>query len=205
VVHPEAAGSTRFESQPVERLEKAVILWRNFMSEPYLGEIRPFAFNFPPVGWAYCDGSLMDISQNEALYSLVTVTFGGNGETTFGVPDFRGRAAMGPGTGPSGTSRNQGDKGGDETVTLSQLQLPQHTHNLIVSASAGNQRSPVKAYFANEGSGQALPYSDRDVDSSLGTPIDVRVEGGSQPHNNLPPYLAVNFCICLDGIYPSRP
>jgi microcystin-dependent protein len=175
------------------------------MSEPYLGEIAVFGFNFAPVNWAFCDGAIISIDQNDALYSLVGTTFGGDGVTTFGVPDFRGRAGNGQGAGPGLSNRSQGQKGGVETVTLQTAQMPAHTHGFIVSTATGDSRSPVGAYFANEGSGQALPYSNRGADSTMGASLTTSVAGSGQAHNNMPPYVALNFCICLSGIYPSQP
>jgi microcystin-dependent protein len=146
------------------------------MSEPFIAEIRIFAGNFAPRGWAFCNGQLLPVAQNTALFSLIGTTYGGDGRTTTALPNLQGRAPMHPGRGPGLTSRRLGESGGSETVTLSTAQMPNHNHPLMASAE---NLVPM----ANE----ALPAA-----------------GGSQSHNNMQPYLAINFIIALTGLYPSR-
>jgi microcystin-dependent protein len=167
--------------------------------EPFIGEIRCFGFNFAPVGWAMCQGQLMSISQNTALFSLLGTMYGGNGQTTFGLPDLRGRSALGFGQGPGLSSYDQGQVGGAEQVTLTQGQIPAHPHG-VGAASAAASKNPMNSVPA---------YTD--AGSSYGTTADLSMApsmitggGGSQPHDNLPPYLALNWCIATQGIYPSR-
>ncbi|NCT67993.1 MAG: phage tail protein [Rhodanobacteraceae bacterium] len=169
------------------------------MTEPFIGEIAIVGFNFAPKGWATCDGQLIPIQQNTALYSLLGVRFGGNGTSNFALPDLRGRAPMGFGNGAGLTPRAVGESGGSETVTLLSAEVPPHTHSL----RAGN----AKADRANA-SGAMLAAS---ADDSFGTgalvtlaPTSVSVAGGSQPHNNMQPFLVLNFVIALQGVFPVR-
>lgn len=171
------------------------------MSEPFVGEIRMFAGNFAPRGWAFCDGQLLAVSQNDALFSLLGTIYGGDGRTTFGLPDLRGRIPLHQGTGPGLSPRRLGSKGGAENVTLTTNQLASHTHdwNANTAPATGSapqgkvvaQSSPVKIYHAAP--------DNEDLASST-----VANTGGSQPHTNLMPTLCVNFIIALVGIYPSR-
>lgn len=170
------------------------------MTEPFLGEIAIVGFNFAPRGWATCDGQLLPVTQNTALFSLLGVRFGGNGTSTFGLPDLRGRAAMGFGNGAGLTPRTLGESGGSETVTLLSTEVPAHTHTL--------QAGGAKADRANA-SGAMLAAS---ADDSYGTggsvtlaPTSVSVAGASHPHNNMQPFLTLNFMIALQGIFPPRP
>lgn len=166
------------------------------MSEPFLGSIVLFAGNFAPRGWALCNGQILSIAQNTALFSLLGTTYGGNGQTTFALPDLRGRAALHAGQGPGLSSYALGQNGGQETVTLNQAEMPQHTH--LQPASNGQQTTnrPHNAVPAKGG-----PYASTGDGSTLDP---VSNAGGSQPHNNLSPYLALNYIISLNGIYPSR-
>lgn len=174
------------------------------MSEPFIAEIRIFAGNFAPRGWAFCDGQLLPIAQNTALFSLIGTTYGGDGRSTTALPDLQGRAPMHPGRGPGLTSRRLGQRGGVETVTLSEAQMPNHTHTMRANTNAGdlqiptNQRSlartaPGFAYQSNSTS-NLVAMADETIPTT----------GGSQSHNNLQPFLAMNFIIALVGTYPSR-
>jgi microcystin-dependent protein len=159
-----------------------------------------FAGNFAPRGWALCDGQLLPIAQNTALFSLVGTTYGGDGRTTFGLPDLRGRAPMQPRQGPGLSNHLLGEKSGDETITLTQVQLPSHTHALRAADEDAEQTDPT---------GRVYAISDDDLYRASGTMVDMSAEtttvtGGGQSHSNMQPYLAINFIICLQGIYPSR-
>ena len=164
------------------------------MSEPFLAEIRMVGFNFAPRGWAFCDGQIMPINQNQALYSLLGTTYGGDGRTSFGLPDLRGRTPMHVGAG-----HGQGQKSGAEKVTLAAAQMIQHTHQ----AKASNDNASVTAP-ANNALGRAL-----NAYASPGTLVQLRAgtvanTGGGQEHENMQPYLTVSFCIALKGLFPSR-
>lgn len=167
------------------------------MSEPFIGQLMLVGFNFAPRGWAFCDGSLLSIAQNTALFSLLGTTYGGNGQTTFGLPDLRGRAAIGFGQGPGLSNYSQGQTAGTETVTLIPTQMPQHTHgaNCFVGDPGGN--SPSNAFLANGDIYNATA-------NGVMNPGMITPAGGSQPHDNLPPYLVLNWIIALEGIFPSR-
>lgn len=174
------------------------------MSEPFIAEIRIFAGNFAPRSWAFCDGQLLPIAQNTALFSLIGTTYGGDGRTTTALPNMQGRAPMHPGRGPGLTSRRLGERTGVETVTLTEAQLPNHSHTMKADGNSGgplgggaNASNPVGNYL-----GASVKYSSST--SSLTTMSDTSVSGGSQPHNNMQPYLTMNFIIALQGLYPSR-
>lgn len=172
------------------------------MSESFVGEIRLFGFNFPPMGWALCDGQLMSISQNDVLFSLLGTTFGGDGVQTFGLPDLRGRAAVHP----DGNTIRQGEKSGSETVTLTVNQLPVHTHALNANSNASNQvgaQANVLAKSVNPSRGSRSSYGPAQNLTAMNQGC-IGNAGGSQPHPNMQPYQVVNFCISLSGIYPSR-
>jgi microcystin-dependent protein len=172
------------------------------MADPFLGEIRMFCGNFAPIGWALCQGQLLSISQNTALFSILGTTFGGNGTTTFGLPDLRGRVPINFGQGPGLSSYNLGEMSGSENVTLLASQMPAHTH--AVGAVTGNQGStshPNGQYLASSGS--AVIYNSGPPDSAMNAGMN-QSAGGSQPHSNIQPFLCVNFIIALQGIFPSR-
>ncbi len=171
------------------------------MSEPFVGEIRMFAGNFAPRDWAFCDGQLLAISQNDALFSLLGTTYGGDGQTTFGLPDLRGRVPLHEGTGPGLSERQLGSKGGAETETLTVNELASHTHDFRASTAAATGAAPQGNVLA-EGVGVNF-YKSADQDEAM-APGAVATTGGSQPHSNLMPTLCVNFIIALFGIYPSR-
>ncbi|HUI93557.1 MAG TPA: tail fiber protein [Chitinivibrionales bacterium] len=170
----------------------------------YLGEIKMFAGNFAPVGWALCNGQLLQISQNTALFSLLGTTYGGDGVTTFALPDLQGRFPMAAGSGTGLTVRNLGDKGGQETVTLTEAQMPSHTHTASVSADStvATSDSPQKALPARNAS--ATPAYGKNANTLMANTVTVGLAGGNQPHPNVPPYTCVNFIIALQGIFPSR-
>ena len=169
------------------------------MSEPFVAEIRIFAGNFAPRGWAFCNGQLLPIAQNTALFSLIGTTYGGDGRTTPALPNMEGRAPMHPGRGPGLTARRLGERGGAETITLSEAQMPNHQHTLGGAAEVANQRTPANNYLAV---GNSM-YGDG---SAALTPAGVPLPnaGGSQAHNNMQPFLTMNFIIALVGLFPSR-
>lgn len=170
------------------------------MSEPFVGEIRMFAGNFAPRGWAFCDGQLLAVSQNDALFSLLGTIYGGDGRTTFGLPDLRGRIPIHAGHGPGLSNRRLGAKAGSENVTLTVNQMPSHTHPMQATTNPASRTSPEGALPARSG---------LDAFRVLGTPSQnlapsITNTGGSRSHTNLMPYLCVHFIIALFGIYPSR-
>ena len=172
------------------------------MAEPYLGEIRMFAFTFAPEGWALCNGQLLSISQNTALFALVGTYYGGNGTTTFALPNLQSCVAIHQGQGPGLSPYVIGQTGGLENVTLLTTQIPAHTHIVQCNVGGGNQASPAAGFPAVESTGTSLDYS-----STSGGSMNQAMlanTGGSQPHPNLQPYVCVSFCIALQGIYPSR-
>lgn len=170
------------------------------MSEPFLGEIRTFGFTFAPRGWASCDGQLLPIAQHQALFALLGTTYGGDGRTTFALPDLRGRVAVHVGRGPGLSSYRQGERGGEEAVALTPEQLPSHTHDVRARDRRGRSRIPTGRFLARVTRGR-LYAPDHDV---LLHPDTVTETGGGQPHPNLPPHLVLNVCIALQGIFPSR-
>jgi microcystin-dependent protein len=179
------------------------------MSEPYLGEIRCFGFNFAPFGWMFCNGQLLPISQYAALFSLLGTTYGGNGTTTFALPNLQGRIPMHWGNGPSGFNTVIGEVQGTPTVTLIATEIPSHTHTISAAdiPSGGiveRVASPSGglAYLADSGP-DAIWNKTPTVNAAL-SPKAIGLVGGSQPHENTQPYLVVNFCIALQGIFPSR-
>ena len=167
------------------------------MSEPFIGEIRMVGFNFAPRSWAFCDGQILSISQNTALFSLLGTTYGGDGRTTFALPDLRGRVPLHPGNGPGLSSYTLGQKSGVETVNLTQNQIPAHSHFPLCSSDDPNSGSPTSGYSAAVGT----PIYSTSQNGNMGATSSV---GGSQAHENRQPYLAINFCIALQGLFPSR-
>lgn len=171
------------------------------MSEPFIAEIRIFAGNFAPRNWAFCNGQLLPISQNTALFSLIGTTYGGDGRTTTALPDLQGRAPMHPGSGPGLTTRQLGQRGGAETVTLIEAQMANHSHTLRATVSRGASSQP-----------QGNAFNRSVGDNAYNTPTNLAgmsaamasSTGGGQAHNNMQPYLAINFIIALVGLYPSR-
>jgi microcystin-dependent protein len=171
------------------------------MSNPYVGEIRMFAGNFAPAGWNFCDGSLLPISEYSTLFNLIGTTFGGDGQSTFAVPDLRGRIPIHMGTGPGLSTRVIGELAGSETVTLIASQIPIHSHAPQGSSDAGTQTSPGGAVWAS--SGQAR-YSTTNPPAAAMNAQNVGQTGGNQPHENMMPFLTVTFIISLFGIFPSQ-
>jgi microcystin-dependent protein len=177
------------------------------MSDQFVAEIRIFPFNFPPTGWAFCDGQLMPISQNTALFALLGTTYGGDGKSTFALPDMQGNAPMQPGQGQGLSLRDLGEMSGVESITLLQSEMPAHTHVMQVSTQQGDIQQPTNTTSVARPNG-ALPF----VAGSPGNPPLVLMAfqalppaGGGLPHNNMQPYLTLNFCIALQGIFPQRP
>jgi len=173
------------------------------MAEPFVAEIRIFALNFAPRGWAFCDGQLLAISQNTALFSLLGTTYGGNGTSNFALPDLQGSAPMHPGQGPGLSLHDLGETAGSNAVTLLQSEIPAHAHALqadVLDAADTNVPNP-NASFA-QSSGGTLYQNASNVQLA---PQALATTGNSQPHNNLQPYLTLNFCIALQGVFPARP
>jgi microcystin-dependent protein len=164
------------------------------MSEPFLSEIKIVSFNFPPKGWALCNGQLLPINQNQALFALLGTTYGGNGQTNFALPNLRGRVPIHMGNG-----HTLGEVAGSTAVTLNQSQMPQHLHSLMAQPNAGNQLAAANAFLAQASN----VYRTADNLTTLNAASIANV-GGSQPHNNMMPYLVLNFIIALQGIFPSR-
>lgn len=179
------------------------------MSEAYVAEIRLFAGNFAPRGWAFCDGSLLPISQNTALFSLLGTNYGGDGRTTFGLPDLRGRVPMNHGAGPGLTQRFIGESAGANSTTITVAEMPAHSHGVIGTSSAANVEVPnanVRFGTAPGGRGQQGPplYTSQSPNTAL-APQTISVSGNSQPVSLVKPVLAINYIIALQGIFPSRP
>lgn len=173
------------------------------MSEPFVGEIRMFAGNFAPRSWAFCDGQLLAISQNDALFSLFGTIYGGDGRTTFGLPDMRGRLPMHAGTGPGLSQRSLGARLGAENETLNANQIGSHSHNMQASNSAGTSSTPSGS-FAKDISSSSLYVTALTANTTTLSPNMVTNTGGSTSHTNVMPFLCVHFIVALFGIYPSR-
>ncbi len=172
------------------------------MGQPYVGEIRIFAGNFNPNGWAFCDGAILPISENETLFNLIGTTYGGDGQSTFALPDLRGRIPIHQGTNPgTGTNYQLAESGGVESVTLSTQQIPSHPHSLLASGDVANVPNPGQNVIAR--SGQVSAFLNASPSVAMSNQFLVPV-GGNQPHENLMPYLCLNFIISLYGIYPSQ-
>ena len=170
------------------------------MSEPFLAQITMFAGNFAPRSWAYCSGQILPIAQNTALFSLLGTTYGGDGRTTFGLPDLRGRVPVGSegnSAGPGLTPRSLGQRSGSETNTLTTTQLPAHTHGIPASSEDGEATSPV-------GNSMAVSDDRNYINSSNANMASTANTGGGQAVNNMPPFLAINFIIAIQGLFPSR-
>ena len=174
------------------------------MADPFVAEIRIFPFNFPPKGWAFCNGQLLPISQNTALFALLGTVYGGDGKSTFALPDLEGRSAMQPGQGQGLSQRFLGEMGGSETVTLLESEMPIHNHvanavGVVSTTAAPSTQTALarsvngSAYAAGGGALQQLAFQ------------ALPPAGGSLPHNNLQPYLTLNYCIALQGVFPQRP
>lgn len=171
------------------------------MSDPFIGEVKLFGGNFAPRGWALCDGQLLAIAQNTALFSILGTTYGGDGRTTFGLPDLRGRSPIGAGQGPGLSPRTIGESGGATTSTLSAAQMPAHTHALRAADGAATLGAPGPGVALAATSGAKVYRSATNLSP---TAAPLTPTGGGQPHNNRQPYLALNFIIALQGFFPSR-
>lgn len=174
------------------------------MTNPFVAEIRIFPFNFAPTGWAFAAGQLLPISQNTALFSLLGTTYGGDGKSTFQLPNMNGRSPMHPGQGPGLSLHDLGETGGETAVTLLESEIPSHSHTIQGNDNNGNAFSPGPTLCFAKGD-PGTPYTT--VTSSGVVAFSgnaIAPAGGSQPHNNLQPYLALNFCIALQGVYPPR-
>jgi microcystin-dependent protein len=176
------------------------------MSDPFLGEIRQVGFNFAPKGWAQCNGDLLTISQNTALFALIGDFYGGDGKRTFALPDLRGKFTLARGQGQGLSPYELGQSGGEHEVTLLTSQMPAHTHGVQASSAAGDRESPADATWAQSYFGRVPQpaYTSGDVAVAL-APAASGVAGGSRPHDNMPPYVVLNFIIALQGIFPQRP
>ena len=174
------------------------------MSDQFVAEIRIFPFNFAPKGWAFCDGQLLPLSQNTALFSLVGTFYGGDGKSTFGLPNFQGRAPLNMGQGPGLSVYDIGETGGESSVTLLQTEMPSHTHTAQAVAGAGGQNPPGNAWSELTQRGLTAYTPSVTAQNVTMNPLALSISGGNQPHNNLQPYLTLNFCIALQGLYPSR-
>ncbi|MGL4400499.1 MAG: phage tail protein [Luteolibacter sp.] len=180
------------------------------MSDPLIGQVKMAGFNFAPRGYFPCDGSLRSISEYTALFSLIGTTYGGDGQNTFALPDLRGRMPIHQGTGPGLSSYVMGQAAGTQTVTVLPTQLPVHTHALTQTVSnpcqggAGNTKNPTGNYYAADSGTEAFSTTQNATMSTISPSSTVSPAGGSVPHENMPPYLCVNFVIAAEGIFPSR-
>ncbi|MFK7797785.1 MAG: phage tail protein [Aureispira sp.] len=170
--------------------------------DPFIGEIKLFAGNFAPRAWAFCDGQLLPISQNSALFSILGTTYGGDGRTTFALPDLRGRVPLGPRQGAGLSSYREGQQGGQEHVTLTTSEMPSHSHSVNAVSSTGNDASPQNNLLANT-AGLDREYSNTNSDIRMSSNM-VANTGGNQSHENRQPFLAINYIIALQGVFPSR-
>lgn len=175
------------------------------MATPYIGEIRMFGGNFAPRGNAFCNGQIISIAQNTALFSLLGTTYGGNGQTTFALPNLQSRAPMHFGQGPGLSQRSLGEQDGVETVTLQTTQIPAHNHQATAQTGAGTQGSPAAATWATitVGRNQSPLYAPAPANTTM-NPAAIGLAGGNQPHENMPPFLTINFIIATQGIFPPR-
>ncbi|HEX2684205.1 MAG TPA: tail fiber protein [Ferruginibacter sp.] len=178
------------------------------MADPFVAEIRMFPFNFAPRGWAFCDGQILPISQNTALFSLLGTTYGGNGQSTFALPNLQGSAGMHTGAnqpGPGLSVRSLGEVSGSSTVTLITSEMPAHTHTANAKSPGGNANPSGMVWgTANAAKVAANFYAPAANSPVIMNPLAISISGGSQPHNNLMPYLTLNFCIALQGVFPPR-
>jgi len=171
------------------------------MADPFVAEIRIFPFSFAPTGWAFCNGQLLPLSQNTALFSLLGTTYGGDGKSNFALPDLQGSAPIHPGQGPGLSLYDLGESTGTETVTLLQSEIPVHSHSLIASASDGVSTSPSGQLMAQ---GVGVSAWGTNAPNTQFAPEALAPAGGNLPHNNMQPYLMLNFCIALQGVFPPR-
>ena len=176
------------------------------MADPFVAEIRIFPFNFAPKGWAFCDGQLLPISQNTALFSLLGTTYGGDGRSNFALPDLQGSAPMHPGQGPGLSLHDLGEASGSENVTLLQTEMPAHTHAFMASNEIGEDRKPGNEAMARSTGGPLYGPAPSPPLTLTAMAIEALPPVGADfPHNNMMPYLTLNFCIALQGVFPPRP
>ena len=170
--------------------------------DPFVAEIRIFPFNFPPKGWAFCDGQILPLSQNTALFSLLGTTYGGDGKSNFALPNMQGNAPMHPGQGPGLSLHDLGETGGSDTVSLLESEIPSHSHALMASNQPGEDPQAVGEACARSVGANLYQASNANLVSLSDNAL--APAGGDQPHNNMQPYLTLNFCIALQGVYPPR-
>lgn len=175
------------------------------MSEPFLAEIRVFGFNFPPTGWAFCDGQIIPLSQNTALFALLGTNYGGNGTSNFALPNLQGSTVVGQGASTTGTQYFIGEASGSETVTLIQTEMPFHNHDVQASTTPAEQSAPTSSRSLARSTPGSVYQSVTNAGLANAAPEAVTSAGGGLPHNNMPPVLAMNFCIALQGVFPQRP
>ena len=175
------------------------------MSDQFLAEIRIFPFNFPPTGWAFCSGQIMPISQNTALFSLLGTTYGGDGKSTFALPDMQGNAPMQPGQGQGLSLRDLGEMSGVESITLLASEMPVHTHTVNDMSDPGTLQVPAPDRILARSSAGNAYQTNTTANLQAMAPQALALAGGGLPHNNMQPYLTLSFCIALQGIFPQRP
>jgi len=173
------------------------------MSNPFVAEVRIFTGNFAPKGWALCDGQLLPISQNTALFSLLGTTYGGDGKSNFALPNLQGSAPMQAGQGPGLSLRDLGETAGEQTVTLLQTEMPAHTHTAMSVSAGGGTNSPANAAWAGGGRGAPPIYTPLAANVDM-SPFATSIAGGNLPHNNMMPFLGLTFIIALQGVFPAR-
>jgi microcystin-dependent protein len=173
--------------------------------DAFIGEIRIFGGNFAPRGWAFCDGSLLRIAQYSTLYSILGAHYGGDGKTTFALPDLRGSTTVGQGAGPGLTPRTVAERGGAASITLLASEMPSHRHALQCGGNSDQQAPGSNTVWSGARRGQGTPYAAASSANTQLAPAVLQLAGGSQAHENMQPYVAMNFIICLDGTYPPRP
>jgi microcystin-dependent protein len=174
------------------------------MSSPFVAEIRLFGFNFAPTGWAQCNGQLLPISQNVAVFSLLGTTYGGDGHATFALPDLQGSVPIGPGQGPGLSLRDLGEVGGSAAVTLLQTEIPSHTHTVTANTTPLGTVALPSATVGYSRPASGNPYGTPGATAAM-SPLALATTGGGLPHNNLQQYCVLNFCIALQGVFPQRP
>ena len=174
------------------------------MSQPFIGEIRMFGFSFPPVGWALCDGQSVPISENDVLFQIIGTTYGGDGQENFNLPNLQSRQPKHQGTGISGTTYQMGETGGVESVTLTTQQIPSHTHVPLASDASGGASTPLNNFWAPNANTAGVQFTIPANTNATMNNQTIQPAGGSQPHDNLMPYLCISFCISLFGLYPAQ-
>jgi microcystin-dependent protein len=173
------------------------------MADPFVAEIRIFPFFFAPKGWAFCDGQLLPISQNTALFSLLGTTYGGDGKSTFALPNMQGSVPMHPGQGPGLSLHDLGETGGSETVSLLESEIPSHSHGVSASSVDGTAKAPNNQKVAS-GIGVNMYAPALNAPLTQLSPNVLAPAGGDQPHNNMQPYLTLNYCLAMQGVFPPR-